>query len=169
MGAEDAAVAGPGRTPRLRVLPSRQALAVCRVGGKDGEGGRQDGSTAHQRRVPGFSPGFAETSPLGEGNSYRVGQSFGPQNQSCAFLQENAKVRFHFTPTYSSWLNQVELWFAKIQRDVIARGVFTSVADLARKPRKYIRAYPKSAKPFRWTYTDPKRRIRTHELAGTTH
>src|SRR5207245_5708875 len=34
------------------------------------------------------------------------------------FLQENPKVRFHFTPTYSSWLNQVELWFAKIQRDV---------------------------------------------------
>lgn len=86
-----------------------------------------------------------------------------------AFLQENPKVRFHFTPTYSSWLHQVELWFAKIQRDVIARGVFTSVADLARKLRKYIRAYVKSAKPFRWTYTDPKRRIRTYELTGTAH
>jgi len=85
------------------------------------------------------------------------------------FLQENPKVRFHFTPTYSSWLNQVELWFAKIQRDVIARGVFTSVADLARKLRKYIRAYANSAKPFRWTYTDPKRRIRTYEITGTAH
>jgi len=76
------------------------------------------------------------------------------------FLEKNPKVRFHFTPTYSSWLNQVEIWFAKIQRDVIDRGVFTSVADLARKLRKYIRAYAKSAKPFRWTYTDPKRRIK---------
>jgi transposase len=76
------------------------------------------------------------------------------------FLLEHPKVRFHFTPTYSSWLNQVELWFAKIQRDVIARGVFTSVADLARKVRKYIRAYAKSAQPFRWTYTDPTRRIK---------
>jgi transposase len=39
----------------------------------------------------------------------------------------------HFTPTYSSWLNHVELWFAKIERDVIARGVFfTSVPDLNR-------------------------------------
>ncbi|HEX4165898.1 MAG TPA: IS630 family transposase, partial [Bryobacteraceae bacterium] len=57
------------------------------------------------------------------------------------FLAEHPKVRFHFTPTYSSWLNQVELWFAKIQRDVIARGVFTSVADLGNKLRKYIRAY----------------------------
>src|SRR5258706_9108588 len=85
------------------------------------------------------------------------------------FLEQNPKVRFHFTPTYSSWLNQVELWFAKIQRDVIARGVFTSLADLARKLRKYIRAYAKSAKPFRWTYTDPRRRIRTYEITGTAH
>src|SRR2546425_9112175 len=85
------------------------------------------------------------------------------------FLEQNPKVRFHFTPTYSSWLNQGELWFAKIQRDVITRGVFTSVADLARKLRKYIRAYANSAKPFRWTYTDPKRRIRTYEITGTAH
>jgi len=76
------------------------------------------------------------------------------------FLLANPKVRFHFTPTYSSWLNQVEVWFSKVERDVIARGVFTSVADLARKLRKYIRAYGKSAKPFRWTYTDARRRIR---------
>ena len=71
-----------------------------------------------------------------------------------ALRQEHPKIRFHFTPTYSSWLNQVEIWLGKIQRDVIARGVFTSVADVARKLRKYIRAYSKSAKPFRWTYTD---------------
>jgi transposase len=76
------------------------------------------------------------------------------------FLEDHPKVRFHFTPTYSSWLNQVEIWFSKIERDVIARGVFTSVADLARKLRKYIRAYGKSAKPFRWTYSDARRRIR---------
>jgi hypothetical protein len=45
----------------------------------------------------------------------------------------------------------VEIWFAQIERDVIARGVFTSVADLARKLMKYIRASAKSARPFRWT------------------
>jgi len=76
------------------------------------------------------------------------------------FLEAHPKVRFHFTPTYSSWLNQVEIWFSKVERDVIARGVFTSVADLARKLRKYIRAYGKSAQPFRWSYTDASRRIR---------
>jgi transposase len=85
------------------------------------------------------------------------------------FLEQNPKVRFHFTPTYSSWLNQVEIWFGKIQRDIISRGIFTSVADLARKLRKYIRAYGKSAQPFRWTYTDPSRRIRSNQITGTSH
>jgi transposase len=58
------------------------------------------------------------------------------------FLADYPQVRFHFTPTYSTWLNQVEPWFAKIQRDVIVRGVLTSVADLGNKLRKYLRAYP---------------------------
>lgn len=75
------------------------------------------------------------------------------------FLERHPKVRFHFTPTYSSWLNQIEIWFAKIERDVIARGVFTSVPDLARKIRKYIQAYAKVAKPFRWTYSESRYRI----------
>jgi transposase len=85
------------------------------------------------------------------------------------FLTDHPKVRFHFTPTYSSWLNQIELWFAKIERDVIARGVFTSVNDLARKLLKYIRAYAKSARPVRWTYTNPKRRITAKQITGTAH
>lgn len=85
------------------------------------------------------------------------------------FLSEHPQVRFHFTPTYSSWLNQVELWFAKIQRDVISRGVFTSVADLGNKLRRYIRAYSKSARPFRWTYTDPNRRIKHNTITGTAY
>ena len=52
--------------------------------------------------------------------------------QVSEFLDYPSNEQLHFTPTYSSWLNQVELWFGKIVRDVIARGVFTSVADLKR-------------------------------------
>lgn len=85
------------------------------------------------------------------------------------FLADHPKVRFHFTPTYSSWLNQVELWFAKIQRDLLARGIFTSLADLARKLRKYIRAYAKVARPFRWSYSDPSRRIIANPMTGTAY
>src|SRR5829696_5377121 len=39
------------------------------------------------------------------------------------FLAEHPNVQFHHTPTYSSWLNQVEIWFARLQRDVIDRGI----------------------------------------------
>jgi transposase len=85
------------------------------------------------------------------------------------FLAEHPKVRFHFTPTYSSWLNQVELWFAKIQRDLLARGIFTSVTDLSRKIGKYIRAYAKVARPFRWFYSDHSRRIIANPLTGTAY
>lgn len=76
------------------------------------------------------------------------------------FLAVHPNVRLHFTPTFSSWLNQVEIWFAKIERDVIARGIFTSVADLARKLRHYINAYSANARPIQWKYSDPTRRIR---------
>lgn len=74
------------------------------------------------------------------------------------FLEQNPRVRFHYTPTYSSWLNQVELWFAKIERDVIARGIFTSVPDLARKLRRYIKAYSTNAKPIQWKYVNTSHR-----------
>jgi transposase len=85
------------------------------------------------------------------------------------FLEQNPRVKFHFTPTYSSWLNQVELWFARIERDVIARGIFTSVSDLARKLRRYINAYSANARPFQWKYSDPTRRIRSNEVTATRH
>jgi len=84
------------------------------------------------------------------------------------FLAANPRVHMHFTPTYSSWLNQVELWFSKIERDVIARGVFTSVADLRRKLMRYIRHYNKQAKPVKWKYFVTSRRI-TPESIVTVH
>jgi hypothetical protein len=62
----------------------------------------------------------------------------------------------HYTPTYSSWLNQVENWFARIQRDVITRDVFTSTKDLDKKRMRYIRQYNKQAAPLKWKYADPK-------------
>lgn len=84
------------------------------------------------------------------------------------FLVQHPKVRLHFTPTYSSWLNQVELWFSKIERDVLARGIFTSVADLARRIHTYIRRYNRAAKPIRWSYCNPAHRI-SSTSADTVH
>jgi len=85
-----------------------------------------------------------------------------------AFLDAHPRVHLHFTPTYSSWLNQVELWFGKIERDLLARGIFTSLPDLARKIRRYITCYNKHPKPIRWTYADPSHRITTTS-ADTVH
>ncbi len=75
------------------------------------------------------------------------------------FLVAHPRVHLHYTPTYTSWLNQIENWFARIERDVIARGIFTSVKDLARKLMRYIRHYNRAPKPIKWTYRDPSQRI----------
>jgi transposase len=74
-------------------------------------------------------------------------------------LAGHPNVHLHFTQTYSCWLNQVELWFAKIERDDITRGVFTSLADLRRKLMKYIRHFNKRPKTVKWRYFAPTRRI----------
>jgi len=86
-----------------------------------------------------------------------------------AWLTVHPRVTLHYTPTYSSWLNQVELWFAKIERDCIARGIFTSTADLRRKLMQYIRAHNKTCRPFQWAYSNPKHRIRATGIAETVH
>lgn len=75
------------------------------------------------------------------------------------FLDERPNVHLHFTPTYSSWLNQVELWFSKIERDLIYRGIFTSVTDLSRRIMKYIKHHNKDPRPIKWLYDQPARRI----------
>ena len=75
------------------------------------------------------------------------------------FLAKHRRVHMHYTPTYSSWLNQVENWFARIQRDVITRGIFTSPKDLDKKLMRYIRQYNKDPRPLKWKYADPSRRI----------
>lgn len=79
-----------------------------------------------------------------------------------AWLAEHPEVTIHYTPTYSSWLNQVEIWFSKIQRDLLARGIFSSTTDLRRKIMAYIRRYNRAARPFNWTYKNTRRRIRVN-------
>ena len=88
--------------------------------------------------------------------------------QVTEFLARHPTVHLHFTPTYASRLNQVELWFAKIERDVIARGVFTSLSNLRRKLMRYIHQYNKAPKTIKWRYRDPTRRI-TPNSAVTVH
>ena len=68
------------------------------------------------------------------------------------FFEANPTVRIHSTSTYFGWINQVEVWLSKIQRDVISRDIFTLEKDFAPKLIRHIRRYNKSETPIRWIY-----------------
>ena len=70
-----------------------------------------------------------------------------------AWLKRHSRIKFHFTPTHASWLNQIELWFSILSRKVLKRGIFNSKEDLVAKVLDYIESYNQDARPFQWTYT----------------
>jgi putative transposase len=70
-----------------------------------------------------------------------------------AWLARRPRFKLHFTPTYSSWLNQVERWFALITNQAIRRGSFDSVADLKRNIDTFVSHYNQHPRPFMWTAT----------------
>lgn len=63
------------------------------------------------------------------------------------------RFHLHFTPTYASWINLVERWFAEITNKRIRRGVFRSVRELEAAICEYIDAHNENPKPFVWTKT----------------
>jgi transposase len=66
------------------------------------------------------------------------------------WLAARPRYHVHFTPTSSSWLNQIERWFAEITWKRIRRGTFRSVRDLIKAIHDYIRLYNKNPQPFQW-------------------
>ena len=71
-----------------------------------------------------------------------------------AWLSHKRKFKIHYTPTYSSWLNQIEIWFNILTKDVVKGGIWTSSKQLAEQIIEYVNTYNKTrAKPFQWTYT----------------
>jgi transposase len=68
-------------------------------------------------------------------------------------LDSHPRFHMHFTPTYSSWLNQVERWFGLIADQQIRRGVHKSVAALEKDIRDWTAAWNENPKPFVWTKT----------------
>jgi transposase len=69
------------------------------------------------------------------------------------WLLAHPRVQLHFTPTYSSWISQVERWFAELQRRCLDRGVFCSLDDLTTALEDWIKIWNASARPFKWTKT----------------
>ena len=69
------------------------------------------------------------------------------------WLAQRPRYQIHYTPTYSSWLNQVERWFALITQRAIRRGSFRSVKELVAKIDAFVQHYNRSHRPFVWTAT----------------
>jgi transposase len=89
------------------------------------------------------------------------------------WLAARPRFHIHFTPTYSSWLNQVEIWFNIITQRAIRRGTFRSVRDLITKIETFVEHYNRQCQPFVWTATADsileKLKRLSKAIAGTRH
>jgi len=70
-----------------------------------------------------------------------------------AWLAKRPRYHLHFTPTYASWINQVERWFAIISRRAMRRGSFRNVRELKHGIERFIERYNQDPRPFKWTAT----------------
>jgi transposase len=89
------------------------------------------------------------------------------------WLAARQRFHLHFTPTYASWLNQVEIWFNRITQQAIRRGTFRSVKELIEKIDHYVQASNSHAQPFVWTATADSIFAKVQRLceriSGTAH
>lgn len=69
------------------------------------------------------------------------------------WLARRPRYHLHFTPTSSSWINQVERWFAEITRKQLRHGTYRSTQALEQAIREYLEVYNEDPKPFIWTKT----------------
>lgn len=89
------------------------------------------------------------------------------------WLGARPRYHVHYTPTYSSWLNQVEIWFNIITQKAIRRGSFSSTKQLKDKIDHFVKTYNASSEPFTWTATTDSIIRKLHSLlqtiSGTEH
>jgi transposase len=74
-----------------------------------------------------------------------------PKPKEDRWLKLHPQVHLHFTPTYSSWLNQVECWFSILSKQALSGASFTSPQQLREAIDKFVAVYNKTAAPFEWT------------------
>jgi transposase len=84
------------------------------------------------------------------------------------WLAARPRYHVHFTPTSSSWLNQIERWFAEITRKRIRRGTFRNVRDLIKTIHDYIRLYNKTPRPFQWVASASRIIRKVNKYKGTS-
>ena len=90
-----------------------------------------------------------------------------------AWLARHPRYHVHFTPTYASWLNQVERWFGLITQRAIRRGSFRTVRELVQRIDTFVTRYNRTATPFSWTATADSILAKVSRIAqainGTLH
>ena len=70
------------------------------------------------------------------------------------WVSRRRRLTLHFTPTYASWLNQIEIWFNIFARDVVKGGVWYSKKELVNQIKFYVKRYNRDrAHPFTGSYT----------------
>lgn len=89
------------------------------------------------------------------------------------WLAARPRFHVHFTPTYASWLNQVEIWFNRITQQAIRRGTFQSVKELVAKIDQFVCSSNAHPRPFVWTATADSILAKIERLcnriSGTAH
>jgi putative transposase len=89
------------------------------------------------------------------------------------WLALHPRFHVHFTPTYASWLNQVEIWFRRITQKAIRRGTFRSVPELVQRIDQFVSSSNAQARPFIWTATADsifaKLKRLCERISGTGH
>ena len=77
--------------------------------------------------------------------------------------QYNNRVKFHFTPTSASWLNQVEIWFSILSRKTLRGASFASTNELGEAIKAFVGKHNKNPEPFKWR----KREVKGSQLRDT--
>jgi putative transposase len=88
------------------------------------------------------------------------------------WLATRTRFHVHFTPTYASWLNQVEIWFNRITQRAIRRVTFRSVKELVTKIDEFVENDNQNVQPFIWTATADSTFAKVQRLcriSGTAH
>jgi transposase len=96
-----------------------------------------------------------ETNVPGELEAHIIMDNYGTHKTALirTWFAKCPRFHLHFTPTYASWINLVERWFAEITNKRIRRGVFRSVKELEAAIREYIEVHNEKPDPFVWTKT----------------
>ncbi|KAK45455.1 hypothetical protein BG58_18030, partial [Caballeronia jiangsuensis] len=118
-----------------------EVLADCR------ERRTQDDLVAFMERVAAAHPGKRVHVIWDNLNTHRAQAVWQAFNE-----RHDERFHFHFTPLHASWVNQIELWFARYTRRVLRHASHTSTAHLRERTEQFIREHNQAARPFKWTF-----------------